>query len=289
MDEFTRSDPFTAPGNRPAFRRRGPVWMGLLLSMLALMMVGFAGQPTNRRSIPVQATAAQVLLVTSAADSGPGTLRQALLAGRAGDTIVFDPAVFPSNGSTTIALQSDLPPITQAELSLDGARAGVVVAGSQFNIVSGGPVALRALQIRNDPLADPCELSWIRIRVDDPAASISLSASGPAGDEAAFVVHGLEKVYAEMEQVMGNAHIFNDDDDETCALIDIDETCTVSRQPEAGLEIQAVCQSSRPPVPVTAAAAAEASAWYYLLAVGRQGSGDVGEPYRLDIVVTSGE
>ena len=37
----------------------------------------------------------QAVLVTSAADSGPGTLRQALLDAQDGNTITFDPAGFP--------------------------------------------------------------------------------------------------------------------------------------------------------------------------------------------------
>ena len=41
------------------------------------------------------ASLAATLVVTSSADSGPGTLRQALLDANSGDTITFDATVFP--------------------------------------------------------------------------------------------------------------------------------------------------------------------------------------------------
>lgn len=47
---------------------------------------------------------AGTLVVTSTADSGPGTLRQALLDAVNGDTIIFDTAVFPPGSPQTITL-----------------------------------------------------------------------------------------------------------------------------------------------------------------------------------------
>ena len=44
------------------------------------------------------------ILVTSAADSGPGTLRQSLLDAQAGDIITLDLAVFPPNIPVSISL-----------------------------------------------------------------------------------------------------------------------------------------------------------------------------------------
>jgi hypothetical protein len=69
-------------------------------------------------------------VVTSTADSGPGTLRQALLDAVNGDTITFDPAVFPPGSPVTIALTSGLPEITQGNLTIDASNAGVVIDGS---------------------------------------------------------------------------------------------------------------------------------------------------------------
>jgi uncharacterized repeat protein (TIGR01451 family) len=59
------------------------------------------------------------ITVTSGADSGPGTLRDALeqAASDGTDTVItFSPAL----AGTTIAVQSPLPPITEAETTLDG-------------------------------------------------------------------------------------------------------------------------------------------------------------------------
>jgi parallel beta-helix repeat protein len=79
---------------------------------------------------------ADFIVVTSTADSGPGTLRQVLLDAVSGNTIVFDPAVFPPTSPAAIALTSGpLPDITQGNLAIDGSGAGVILDGS--NLVSG--------------------------------------------------------------------------------------------------------------------------------------------------------
>ena len=54
-------------------------------------------------------TTAEGIVVSSAADSGPGTLRQALREARAGDTIIFDAVVFPPEDPVSIMLDSELP------------------------------------------------------------------------------------------------------------------------------------------------------------------------------------
>ncbi len=68
--------------------------------------------------------------VTSAEDSGAGTLRQAMLDARAGDIITFDPATFPANDPQPINLYSQLPVIDQGYLTFDASNAGVVLNGS---------------------------------------------------------------------------------------------------------------------------------------------------------------
>jgi len=70
------------------------------------------------------------LVVTSTADSGPGTLRQAMLDADDGDTITFDLGTFPPTGPATIALTTGLPEITQGNLTIDASNAGVVLDGS---------------------------------------------------------------------------------------------------------------------------------------------------------------
>lgn len=96
--------------------------------------------------------------VTSNADSGPGTLRQALLDASGGDTVLFSPTAFPPSSPATITLASPLPTITQHNLTVDASNAGVVIDGSGLgdetptglDIVANG-VTIRGLQIVNFP------------------------------------------------------------------------------------------------------------------------------------------
>ncbi len=98
-----------------------------------------------------------ICTVTSPADSGPGTLRQALLDAGNGDTITFDAAVFPPASPATIALASALPDISQGNLTIEGSNAGVILEGSGtpagtsgLRITSNGNV-IRGLQIIHFP------------------------------------------------------------------------------------------------------------------------------------------
>jgi hypothetical protein len=75
------------------------------------------------------------IVVTSAEDSGPSTIRQALLDAKQGDTITFDPKAFPPDNPTTIFLKVEgqdvaLPEITQGYLTIDASNAGVILDGS---------------------------------------------------------------------------------------------------------------------------------------------------------------
>jgi len=98
----------------------------------------------------------KTVIVTSTEDSGLGTLRQALQDASLGDTITFDPSVFPPNNPTTIALSNALPEITQGSLTLDASDAGVILDGSavqeaDFNalMISSNGNVVRGLQIVN--------------------------------------------------------------------------------------------------------------------------------------------
>jgi len=75
---------------------------------------------------------AKEIVVTSTADSGPGTLRAALQQARRGDTVTFDPTVFPTSAPASIYLKSALPYIWQGNLTIDGSNAGVIVDGSKM-------------------------------------------------------------------------------------------------------------------------------------------------------------
>src|SRR6266511_436651 len=72
-----------------------------------------------------------VLVVTSALDGGPGSLRQALLDAGPGDVITFDPAVFPPDAPTAVSLSSELPHVI-GNLTIDGSDAGVILDGAKL-------------------------------------------------------------------------------------------------------------------------------------------------------------
>lgn len=78
-------------------------------------------------TIPVGKT----LVITSAKDSGLGTLRQALQDAQPGDIITFDSGIFNPEEPVTIELKSGLPPISQGYLTIDASNAGVILDGSQ--------------------------------------------------------------------------------------------------------------------------------------------------------------
>ncbi|NBD34649.1 MAG: hypothetical protein GVY30_01465, partial [Chloroflexi bacterium] len=69
--------------------------------------------------------------VTDPVDSGPDTLRGLLAGAGGGDTILFDPGVFPPTSPTTISLLTPLPSIEMGDLTIDGSDAGVIIDGSQ--------------------------------------------------------------------------------------------------------------------------------------------------------------
>ena len=88
-------------------------------------------QPTTVSTTPAKSQVPQreTITVTSTADEGPGTLRQALQDAQAGDLITFDPDIFPPDAPVTIFLSSELPPINQGHLILDASNAGVILDG----------------------------------------------------------------------------------------------------------------------------------------------------------------
>lgn len=97
--------------------------------------------PTPAPPTPTPVPRGRTIVVTSTADSGPGTLRQALLDAQRGDTITFDPTVFSPNAPATIYVTSSLPNITQGNLTIDGSNAGVILDGSSIpsigDLISG--------------------------------------------------------------------------------------------------------------------------------------------------------
>jgi hypothetical protein len=96
---------------------------------------------------PTQVSSGETIIVTSTADSGPGTLRQALLDAQSGDTITFAPAVFPPSAPATIYLLSNLPNVERGHLTIDASEAGVILDGSK--LLSSPAYGLQILSDRN--------------------------------------------------------------------------------------------------------------------------------------------
>jgi len=98
----------------------------------------------------------KTIVVASTADGGSGTLRQALEGAQRGDSITFDPSIFPPNDPATIYLRSSLPRISQGELTIDASNAGVILDGINvaedftpgLTIASDGNI-VQGLQILN--------------------------------------------------------------------------------------------------------------------------------------------
>jgi len=113
--------------------------------------------PIQLPATPTPAPQGRTLLVTSAADSGRGTLIQALLDAQNGDTITFDPSVFPPDAPVTIFIASELPHIRQGNLTIDASNAGVILDGRDaggdwlagLQIVESDANTIRGLQISN--------------------------------------------------------------------------------------------------------------------------------------------
>jgi hypothetical protein len=103
--------------------------IGLIVAAALFSAYFLAGETHDSIAGESPATAS-VWTVTSDADSGTGTLRQALFDASAGDTILFSPATFPLSSPVTITLAIPLPMITQNDLVIDASSAGVILDGS---------------------------------------------------------------------------------------------------------------------------------------------------------------
>jgi hypothetical protein len=126
--------------------------VALLVLFVTVLSLSMAVASTT--TLPPQG---ETRLVTSAADSGPGTLRQALLDLQNGDTITFDPTTFPPSAPVTISISSELPHIHESNVTIDGSNAGVIldcthvpgewVGGLQ--VVESDGNRIRGLQVSN--------------------------------------------------------------------------------------------------------------------------------------------
>lgn len=110
--------------------------------------------PITPTPIPEHPSEGRDVTVSSIDDSGSGTLRQALESAQPGDTLTFNPTIFPPNAPATIFVRSELPHINVNHLTLDASNAGVILDGIQvtggwthgLQIVSARDVTLMGLQ-----------------------------------------------------------------------------------------------------------------------------------------------
>ena len=124
--------------------------------------------------------------VSSPSDSGTGTLRNCLQSASSGDTITFDPIIFPPGSPTTISVDSQLPSLTQGNLTIDGSNAGVVINGSNTHTemttvgfwVSSDYNVIKGLQILNFPSS----AIWIKNAAYNVIGGDNTVGSGPAGE-----------------------------------------------------------------------------------------------------------
>lgn len=115
--------------------------------------------PTESQFSPSPSPLPRSIVIVSADDSGPGTLRQALLDAEDSDVIEFEPEVFPPDDPTTIKLVTELPFIEKNNLIIDASNAGVIIDGSQITtgwiaglqIVSADEVKIMGIHFMNFP------------------------------------------------------------------------------------------------------------------------------------------
>jgi hypothetical protein len=128
---------------------------GVTCALLLVILLSLAVAATARSSLP--AAPGNTIIVDSADDEGPGTLRRALEDAQSGDTITFHPTVFPPTAPVTISITSELPHIHASNLTIDASNAGVVLDGSSgpgdwlagLQIVGSDGNRIEGLQISN--------------------------------------------------------------------------------------------------------------------------------------------
>ncbi len=96
-------------------------------------------------------------IVTSAADAGPGSLRECMMTAGGGDAITFDPEVFPPGAPVSIRLASQLPSLTLGNQTIDASNSGVIIdgagapAGAMGLLVESSVNTIKGLQILGFP------------------------------------------------------------------------------------------------------------------------------------------
>lgn len=149
------------------------------------------------------------LQVVSAADSGAGTLRQALLDAKSGDTITFSPTVFPPSTPTTIFARSSLPTLNKNGITIDASSAGVILDGSQMSsgtsglTITAANCVVRGLTIQRFP----GDGIWIEISAaGNIVGGDRAIGAGPNGQGNTIILNGTTgvSIRGDNNQVVGN-------------------------------------------------------------------------------------
>ncbi len=98
-------------------------------STIVVSVVSSSSEPAPSTSTPV---------VTSTADSDPGSLRQCMNDAFSGTVITFDPSVFPPSNPARIVIKSPPLSITRGNITIDASNAGVILDGSEFEGLTNG-------------------------------------------------------------------------------------------------------------------------------------------------------
>lgn len=130
----TAKSDLKAKKEKVVLKRKKPL---LYYMVGAAVLVVFAGighfifQPQDPQFLDLYAHIPDehLLIITSAEDSGEGTLRQAIKNAVPGDVIVFDPGVFLPKDPATIYLKTNLPVLKNGKITIDGSNAGVIING----------------------------------------------------------------------------------------------------------------------------------------------------------------
>ncbi len=109
--------------------KRKVIWPVLASSIVAIVVL-----LSMATTMPV---AGKTIVVTSTADSGPGTLREVLLGLVGGKNITFDSTIFPPSAPAIIDLESRLPDISQGYVTIDASSAGMILDGINLSEEGG--------------------------------------------------------------------------------------------------------------------------------------------------------
>jgi hypothetical protein len=108
---------------------------------MGILLVGHASGIEGKAPFgPAGSRSSGSWVVYSTADTGEGTLRDAIQGAVQGDVITFETTVFPAGSPASIHLSNALPDLVQGHLTIDATGAGVILDGSGL---TGDEVGLR--------------------------------------------------------------------------------------------------------------------------------------------------